>query len=282
MKYIFNPLLAKFEAVEDDHTKLLNIGNFTHAQIDTFIETTVPTTYLPLAGGIMTGNILMTGNKLIGGSTTTSNLYLQTTSGVGTTGADMHFLVGNNGATEAMTILNSGRVGIGTTSPSARLEVAPLPSGIALKVGRVSGKPSIRSISDTDWLIADAGTGGRLGLNFWSTGDVVLVNGGGKVGIGIIAPGSKLQVNGNAVIGYSESTAGPANGLAISGKVGIGTAAPTAVLHLKAGTATANTAPLKLTPGTLNTTPEEGAIEFDGIYLYFVDSSGTRKQLAVV
>jgi len=47
MKYIFNPLLAKFEAVEDDHTKLLNIGNFTHAQIDTFIETTVPTTYLP-------------------------------------------------------------------------------------------------------------------------------------------------------------------------------------------------------------------------------------------
>jgi hypothetical protein len=61
--------------------------------------------------------------KLIGGTTTTSDLYLQTTSGVGTTGADMHLLVGNNGATEAMTILNSGNVGIGTTSPSQELDL---------------------------------------------------------------------------------------------------------------------------------------------------------------
>ena len=79
--------------------------------------------YLPLAGGTMTGDILMTSNKLIGGSTTTSDLTLQTTSGVGATGADMHFLVGNNGATEAMTILNNGNVGIGTTAPEKQLEI---------------------------------------------------------------------------------------------------------------------------------------------------------------
>jgi len=65
----------------------------------------------------------MTGNKLIGGSTTTSDLYLQTTTGVGTTGADMHFLVGDNGAIEAMTILNAGNVGIGMTAPTARLHL---------------------------------------------------------------------------------------------------------------------------------------------------------------
>jgi hypothetical protein len=47
-------------------------------------------------------------------------------------------------------------------------------------------------------------------------------------------------------------------------RVGIGTTAPTAYLHLKAGTATASTAPIKLTAGTVNTTPEAGAIEFDG------------------
>ena len=124
----------------------------------------------------------------------------------------------------------NGNVGIGTTSPGARLEVVAPTSGIAMKVGRMSGNPSIRGISDTDWLIADAGTSGRLGLNFWSTGDVVLVNGGGNVGIGIITSGSKLQVNGNAAIGYSESTAGPAKGLAISGNVGIGTTSPLARL----------------------------------------------------
>lgn len=44
--------------------------------------------------------------------------------------------------------------------------------------------------------------------------------------------------------------------------VGIGVAAPSAKLHLKAGTATK--APLKFTAGTNLTTPEAGTIEFDG------------------
>ena len=47
-----------------------------------------------------------------------------------------------------------------------------------------------------------------------------------------------------------------------AGKVGIGQTTPTALLHLKAGTATASTAPLKFTSGTLLTTAEAGAIEF--------------------
>ena len=48
-----------------------------------------------------------------------------------------------------------------------------------------------------------------------------------NVGIGTITIGSKLQVNGNAAIGYSASTAAPTNGLAVSGNLGVGIAAPT-------------------------------------------------------
>jgi len=70
------------------------------------------------------GNI--NASKMIGGSSTTADLTLQTTSGVGATGADMHFLVGNAGATEAMTILNDGSVGIGTPSPNNLLQVNDL------------------------------------------------------------------------------------------------------------------------------------------------------------
>jgi hypothetical protein len=57
---------------------------------------------------------------IIGGSTTTSTLTLQTTSVAGTTNADMIFQVGNNGATQAMRILNDGFVliGPGTTAAS--------------------------------------------------------------------------------------------------------------------------------------------------------------------
>jgi|GEM_PF-1092354 len=54
----------------------------------------------------------------------------------------------------------------------------------------------------------------------------------------------------------------------------------TASLHLKAGTATAGTAPLKLTSGTALTTTEAGAIEFHGGHLYFTATNGgSRYQL---
>jgi outer membrane biosynthesis protein TonB len=62
--------------------------------------------------------------------------------------------------------------------------------------------------------------------------------------------------------------------------VGIGTTTPTAVLQLKAGTATAGTAPLKLTSGVNLATTEAGAIEYDGTHLYFTAANaGTRYQL---
>jgi len=57
------------------------------------------------------------------------------------------------------------------------------------------------------------------------------------------------------------------------GNVGIGTISPTAVLHLKAGTATVNTAPLKFTSGTNLTTAEAGAMEFNGTNLLFSPST---------
>jgi len=57
------------------------------------------------------------------------------------------------------------------------------------------------------------------------------------------------------------------------GKVGVGVDAPTAVLHLKAGTASEGTAPLKLTSGAALTTPETGAIEFHDDRFYITNKS---------
>jgi hypothetical protein len=64
-----------------------------------------------------------------------------------------------------------------------------------------------------------------------------------------------------------------------SGNWGFGVTTPTAVIHLKAGTAAANTAPLKFTAGTNLTTPVAGTVEFDGTN-YFVTTSTTRHTLA--
>jgi hypothetical protein len=65
-------------------------------------------------------------------------------------------------------------------------------------------------------------------------------------------------------------------------RLGIGTASPTAVLHLKAGTATANTAPIKLTSGTNLTTAEAGAIEFTtDDYFATITTGAARKGIVL-
>lgn len=66
-----------------------------------------------------------------------------------------------------------------------------------------------------------------------------------------------------------------------NGNAGIGTTSPTASLHIKAGTAIANTAPIKLTSGVNLTTPESGAIEFSSSRLYFTPST-TRETVAFI
>ena len=58
-----------------------------------------------------------------------------------------------------------------------------------------------------------------------------------------------------------------------NGNVGIGTASPTARIHLSAGTASASSAPLKFTSGTNLTTAEAGAMEFNGTNLFFSPST---------
>jgi len=63
-----------------------------------------------------------------------------------------------------------------------------------------------------------------------------------------------------------------------SGNIGIGITSPTATLHLKAGTATANTSPLKLTTGVALTNPENGSLEYHTSHLYFTIGT-TRYQL---
>ena len=53
-------------------------------------------------------------------------------------------------------------------------------------------------------------------------------------------------------------------------------------ITVRAGTATSGTAPLKFTSGTLMSTPEAGAVEFNNNFLYFTITSGTvRKKVAL-
>ena len=64
-----------------------------------------------------------------------------------------------------------------------------------------------------------------------------------------------------------------------TGNVGIGVTAPTSLLHLNGGTAALNSAPLKFTSGVNLTTPEAGAMEYNGTALFFTPTT-LRKEIA--
>lgn len=199
-------------------------------------------TYLPLAGGTMTGNLLATDNTydigasgatrfrtgyfgtsivnplLIGGTGTTSTLTLKPTSGVGTTNADIIVQVGNNGGTEAARITNDGVTTIEAGASSSQTGL----DGLHLSFAGSTGY--IRSVKE--------GTAYRA----------------------LIIDGSTLTFNASGTLSFSMSSAG---------KLGIGVAAgsSSAFLHIKAGTAAANTAPLQINAGVIETTPRAGVME---------------------
>src|SRR3989339_796974 len=89
-----------------------------------------------------------------------------------------------------------------------------------------------------------------------------------------------LTINASTTIAQNLNVLGAGNNYFV-GNLGIGTSSPTAALHLKAGTATAGTAPLKFTSGTLLTTPEAGAVEFlTDAYYGTITTGGARKTFA--
>lgn len=93
----------------------------------------------------------LTNPILIGGTGTTQTLTYKTTTGIGAAGADHIFQVGNNGTTEAMRILNSGKVGIGV-SPTNFFDVTSTEALIS----------SLTTSSSTGSLSVTGGTYGRI------------------------------------------------------------------------------------------------------------------------
>lgn len=207
-------------------------------------------------------NVKAAGSKQLLTYLTTSAVHFVTNDGEVSGGTKLPWYFGGtylNGSDSTLALLANGNVGIGTTSPNAKLEVS-------------NGDIYVFGGSDRRFLVGDNASTGQYGGFRWQSGDdsVSFGHSNSSVNLRNIA----VQSNGNILLNSG-----------INGNVGIGTTTPTALLHLKAGTATAGTAPLKFTSGTLLGTTEAGAIEFnnDAYYGTITTGAGTagaRKQFA--
>lgn len=117
------------------------------------------------------------------------------------------------------------------------------------------------------------GLGGYAGEGYTS-GDYSVFIGYGTYAHNATANG-QLNIQ-NAIFGSLNTTLGNAIS---TGNIGIYIDTPTARLHLPAGAATANKAPIKLTSGTNLTTAETGAVEYNGTNLFFTRTGTTRENI---
>ncbi|MDN3656660.1 hypothetical protein QWZ08_13530 [Ferruginibacter paludis] len=210
---------------------------------------------LTLAGGIpswssnpgstawsLTGNAVTAGSQFLG-STNNVSLRMRT----------------NN--VERMVVDSFGKVGIGTTSPTTLLQAVSNVSDFRFSNGLATTTPNVSVINTT-------GKAGAIAAG--SAGAAIAYD---NSGIFAIMSEARSAFTGNTIGGGSVNLYMDANG-----KTSLGSSAPTAVLHIKAGTAAANTAPLKLTAGINLTTPEDGAVEYNGTHFYGTIGT-TRYQL---
>ena len=190
------------------------------------------------------------------------------TSGASTTNIGGYFTA--SGATNNYALIvpsTGGSVGIGTATPLTKLQIETSSTSTTLGSDFAQFPILLKNTSATD--------NNFTNILFRNSGATAIASMGVQVTSHASSTADILFATRGAT--FSEKMR-----ITSAGNVGIGTATPTAVLHLKAGTATASTAPLKLTSGTNNTTAEAGAFEFDGTSLFFTNTGNIRQQLAQV
>ena len=153
------------------------------------------------------------------------------------------------------------RIGMGTTSPTGKIHT--LESGISDGV-TFRGENSTAAGSTKAFTLGQMGSSG-YGITGWASAAVLEGAADGGLTFSSFGGDTRWQTGSSRLTRMTLSGA----------NLGIGVTSPTALLHLAAGTATANTAPLKFTSGTLNTTAVAGQHEYNNSH-YLTKNSALR------
>ena len=204
-----------------DSSGKVGIGN-TSPSAKLTIDNSISTSYSTTGYAATPANSMLYLNNTNGGSNTASLINFRTGSGDGVLGFvegggtnDADFVIqtdgGSNGI-ERFRITNAGNVGIGTTSPSEKLQIvgntyiSGVGNQLLFDTTGALGSNKIKTINDYETVIAtDRGSAGfavignsniRLGFgtNYTNAETDLYINTSGNVGIGETSPNGKLHI----------------------------------------------------------------------------------------
>jgi len=158
-------------------------------------------------GGTAFGGVTGNNQSVIEGKNGGSSLY------IGTNGTAPLIFAANRAA--AMTIVNGGNVGIGTTTPGEKLDVA---GGLAVGTGamRFTTSSGINYIQSGSGYASGSWNPLYFGSYGTASGVKMVIDATGDVGIGTTTPGSRLQITADANTGGAVQN----SQLSISGATG--------------------------------------------------------------
>ncbi len=232
----------------------------------TYALSSALSSYLALAGGTMAGSILFTDNTYdIGasGATRPRSLYLGTSLKVPS--ADITKISNlSNGFIKA-----SAGDGTLIVDNSTYALSSALSSYLALAGGTMVGH-----ILSTDNTYDIGGTSNRFRTGYFGTSIFCGTHyGSNSSGGSLTLMSTSHATKGTILLGSSTYDE-------VNNRLGI-RVTPTAALHLPAGATSANNAPLKFTSGSLTTTPEAGAVEYDGTDYWLTNGALSRNKIPI-
>jgi hypothetical protein len=261
-------LIFKISNVSSPATSSIETGNFVVQTGNVGIGTTSPAYKLDVKGNVFVANAADGNNTIAFGNigtlgplngapdNLTGSAFLVVSSSTAS-GAPSHmkFFTTTGGVCgERMRIDQSGNVGIGTTSPNAKLDV----NGNAIVTGSLTTMSTIVArnyIMATDTLYIQKGVGGYQSyitaeqtaastgnaFKFWNSGTSTLmtITYDGNVGIGTTLPVAKLQVAGN--VSGSSFTSSISNAVGFLGTSSFATNATSASYAITSSVATNET-----------------------------------------
>lgn len=183
-----------------------------------------------------------------------------------------------------MVITDDGRIGFGTSDPIERFEFKG-PGDNDIQITSANPNPPNLIFYNTGGSLetpTNLATNGEIGALIVKThdGNNIVENGGFRFYMdGVATPGSAPSKFVITTTPQGSTTQQQRLSVRSNGNVGFTEQNPTATIHVRAGTASANSAPLKFTSGTNLSTPEAGAMEYDGDHLYFTPESNIRQVL---